>query len=132
MVETTNFTDKRASFEPGATVALGTGETLRLVERFTRLDIDTLLYQYTVDDPATFTAAFTAAIPMTRSADPIFEYACHEGNYGMTKHAARRPRGRCQPQPAVDGSLERPPRRDHVFARPRDEETGLCGSWFGV
>ena len=83
VVETTNFTHKRASFEPGATVALGTGETLRLVERFTRLDTDTLLYEYTVDDPATFTATFTAAIPMKRSADPIFEYACHEGNYGM-------------------------------------------------
>ena len=84
VVETTNFTAKRASFEPGATVALGTGDTLRLVERFTRLDADTLLYEYTVDDPATFTTPFTAAIPMKRSADPIFEYACHEGNYGMT------------------------------------------------
>ena len=83
VVESTNFSDKRASFEPGATVAFGTGETLRLIERFTRLDADTLLYEYTVDDPATFTAPFTAAIPMTRSPDPIFEYACHEGNYGM-------------------------------------------------
>ena len=83
VVETTNFTAKRASFEPGATVALGTGDTLRLVERFTRLDRDTLLYEYTVDDPTTFTAPFTAAVPMTRNADPIFEYACHEGNYGM-------------------------------------------------
>ena len=85
VVETTNFTAKRASFEPGATVAFGTGETLRLVERFRLLDMDTdtLLYEYTVDDPTTFTAPFTAAVPMTRSADPIFEYACHEGNYGM-------------------------------------------------
>jgi len=83
VVESTNFTTKRASFEPGATVALGTGDTLRLVERFTRLDADTLLYEYTVDDPTTFTAPFTAAIPMTRSVSPIFEYACHEGNYGM-------------------------------------------------
>ena len=84
VVESTNFTAKRASFEPGAPVALGTGDTLRLVERFTQLDADTLLYEYTVDDPATFTTPFTAAIPMKRSADPIFEYACHEGNYGMT------------------------------------------------
>ncbi len=83
VVETTNFTAKRASFEPGATVALGTGDTLRLVERFTRLNTETLLYEYTVDDPTTFTAPFTAAVPMKRSADPIFEYACHEGNYGM-------------------------------------------------
>ncbi len=42
------------------------------------------LYEYTVDDATTFTAPFSAAIPMTRSQDPIFEYACHEGNYGMT------------------------------------------------
>ena len=85
VVETTNFTAKRASFEPGATVAFGTGETLRLVERFTRLTTDTLLYEYTVDAPTTFTAPFTAAIPIKRSADPIYEYACHEGNYGMAK-----------------------------------------------
>ncbi len=83
VVETTNFTAKRASFEPGATVAFATGETLRLVERFTRLTTDTLLYEYTVDAPTTFTAPFTAAIPIKRSADPIYEYACHEGNYGM-------------------------------------------------
>ena len=83
VVESTNFSAKRASFEPGATVAFGTGETLRLIERFTRVDADTLLYEYTVDDPATFTAPFTAAIPLLRSSDPIFEYACHEGNYGM-------------------------------------------------
>ena len=83
VVESTNFTTKRASFEPGATVAMGTGDTLRLLERFTRLDADTLLYEYTVDDPTTFTAPFTVVIPMRRSASPIFEYACHEGNYGM-------------------------------------------------
>ena len=83
VVESTNFTTKRASFEPSATVALGTGGTLRLVERFTRLDANTLRYEYTGNDPTTFTAPFTAAIPMKRSVDPIFEYACHEGNYGM-------------------------------------------------
>lgn len=84
VVESTNFTEKRASFELGATVAFGTGDTLRLIERFTRVDIDTLRYEYTVDDAATFIAPFTAVIPMTRSGDPIYEYACHEGNYGMT------------------------------------------------
>jgi len=83
VVESTNFTTKRASFEPSATVALGTGGTLRLVERFTRLDANTLLYEYTVNDPTTFTAPFTVAIPMKRSVDSVFEYACHEGNYGM-------------------------------------------------
>ena len=83
VVETTNFTDKRASFEPSATMAIGTGETVHLTERFRRLDADTLLYEFTVDDPTTFTTAFTAAVPMRRSEEPMFEYACHEGNYGL-------------------------------------------------
>ena len=83
VVESRNFSDRRASFEPNALVALGLGSTLRLTERFTRLNRDTLLYEYTVDDPATFTAPFTAAVPMRRSDALIYEYACHEGNYGM-------------------------------------------------
>ena len=63
--------------------ALGTGDTLRLIERFTRIDEHTLLYEFTVDDPQTFTRPFTASVPMKRNAEPMFEYACHEGNYGM-------------------------------------------------
>ena len=62
---------------------MGSGENLRLTERLTRVNADVLRYEYTVDDPTTFTRPFTAAIPMRRSAAPIFEYACHEGNYGM-------------------------------------------------
>jgi hypothetical protein len=53
------------------------------VERFTRTDADTIDYQYTVDDPTTFTRPYTVAIPMTKVDIPIYEYACHEGNYGM-------------------------------------------------
>lgn len=83
VVETTNFTDKTASFSPAITSAVGTGTTLTLIERFTRVDQDTLLYEYTVDDPAIFTRRFTAAIPMQRSELPVFEYACHEGNRGL-------------------------------------------------
>ena len=83
VVETTNFTDKTPSFTPTLTSSMGTGETLTLTERFRRVDADTLLYEYTVDDPTTFTRPFTAAIPMRKSEAPIFEYACHEGNYGM-------------------------------------------------
>ena len=83
VVETRNFSDRTASFDPSALTALGTGATLRLTERFTRVGDDTLLYEYTVDDPATFTRPFTVALPMRRSAMPIYEYACHEGNYGM-------------------------------------------------
>ncbi len=83
VVETTNFTDRTASFSPAITSAVGTGATLTLTERFTREDRDTLLYEYTVDDPVVFTRGFTAAIPMKRSELPVFEYACHEGNRGL-------------------------------------------------
>ena len=83
VVETTNFSDKTSSFSPTIQSAVGTGATLRLVERFTRVDPDTLHYEFTVDDPSTFARAFTALLPMKRSEGPLFEYACHEGNYGM-------------------------------------------------
>ena len=84
VVETTNFSDKVPSFGPSPMSALGTGRTARLTERFTRLGPDILLYEFTVDDAATLTQPVTAAIPMRKSPLDIFEYACHEGNYGMT------------------------------------------------
>ena len=83
VVETRNFTDKTASFSPSVRSAIGSGETLQLTERFRRVDEDTLLYEFTVTDPATFARPFSAALPMKRGAAPIFEYACHEGNYGL-------------------------------------------------
>ena len=83
VVETTNFTDKTASFSPSVTTAIGTGATLHLTERFRRVDDDTLLYEFTVVDATTFTRPFTASLPMKRGAAPLFEYACHEGNYGL-------------------------------------------------
>jgi hypothetical protein len=76
VVETINFTDL-TSFQ-GAT------ENMHLVERFTRINADTLIYEYTVTDPAAFVRPFTVSIPMTRTDSKIYEYACHEGNYGMT------------------------------------------------
>jgi len=75
IVETTNFTD-RTSFR-------GSGEHMHLTERFTRTGPDTMTYEFTVDDPATFTRPWTARIPMTMAKGPLFEYACHEGNYGL-------------------------------------------------
>ena len=83
VVETTNLTEHTGSFDPSATQAIGTGLTVTLTERFRRLDADTLLYEYTVDDPAIFTRPFTVAVPMRRNDTPMFEYACHEGNYGL-------------------------------------------------
>jgi len=75
VVETTNFSSK-ATFR-------GSGENLRLVERFTRTDPDTLLYEFTVNDPQSFARSWTGQIPMKRSHETMFEYACHEGNYSM-------------------------------------------------
>lgn len=75
VVDTTNFTDQ--------TNFRGSGENLHLVERFTRVDADTLLYQFTVDDPESFAKPWTAAMTSTKTEGPILEYACNEGNYGM-------------------------------------------------
>ena len=86
VVETTNFTDKTSDVGAGMQRATfrGSDDRLRLIERFTRVDKDTILYEFTVDDPTAFTKPWTAQIPMTRSPDRLFEYACHEGNYAMT------------------------------------------------
>ncbi len=81
-VETTNFTDKTASFNPSVSTAAGSGTTLHPTERFRRVADDTVLYEYTVEDPATFIRPFTAALPM-KHGEAMFEYACHEGNYGL-------------------------------------------------
>jgi hypothetical protein len=75
VVETRNFTDK--------TGFRGSTESLRLVERFTRVDADTLMYRFTVEDAATWPRPWTAEFPMRRTEDQLYEYACHEGNYGM-------------------------------------------------
>jgi hypothetical protein len=75
VVETTNFNDKTRFQRAGA--------NMHLVERFTRTAPDTLTYEFTVDDPSTFTRPWTAQIPMKRTEGPIIEYACNEGNYAM-------------------------------------------------
>ena len=61
----------------------GATEKLKVTERFTRTGPDTILYKFTMEDPATFTAAFTGELPFTRIDEMIYEYACHEGNYAM-------------------------------------------------
>lgn len=62
----------------------GSSANTHLVERFTRVDANTLLYEFTVDDPTMWTRPWTAVVPMTKSDEPIYEYACHEGNYAMS------------------------------------------------
>ena len=75
VVDTTNFS-KEGGFR-GATT------NMHLVERFTRVDDNTLRYEFTVDDRATWTKKWTASIPMVRSSELMYEYACHEGNHGL-------------------------------------------------
>ena len=83
VVETRNFNALTGSFmEPG--VAYGDSYHKVLTEKITRVAHDTIEYEFTIDDPATFSDRVTALIPMTRVAGQLYEYACHEGNYGLT------------------------------------------------
>jgi len=75
VVETTNFSDK--------VLYRGAAENLRLVERFTRVGPSEIDYRVTISDPTTFTRPWTLAIPFVDIGEGLFEYACHEGNYGM-------------------------------------------------
>ena len=75
VVETRNFSPK-SSFR-------GSSENLRLVERFTRVGPETLEHEVTVEDPTTWTRPWTVMMPLKKSEDAIYEYACHEGNYSM-------------------------------------------------
>ena len=61
----------------------GSSQDTSLVERFRRLDPDTVMYEFTVEDPNNFTRPWTATMPLRRTDGPLFEYACHEGNIGM-------------------------------------------------
>jgi hypothetical protein len=75
VVDTTNFTDK--------TRFRGSGENLHVIERLTPVDPKTILYKVTIDDPATFAKPWTAEYPFLATPGPIYEYACHEGNYAL-------------------------------------------------
>ena len=78
VVETKNFNGMRQTFS-------GTGNNydMLLTERFTRTSSDEVVYEFTIDDPATFTEKISAVVPMTKTSGQMYEYACHEGNYGM-------------------------------------------------
>ena len=75
VVETTNFNEQQ-SFR-------GSTPQMKVTERFTRIGPDTMLYRFTVDDPAAFTRSFTGEMPFYLTNEPIYEYACHEGNYAL-------------------------------------------------
>jgi len=78
VVDTRNFTDK--------TNFRGSRENLHVVERFTRVDDNTIRYEFTVDDPTTWTKPWSAELPLAKDKGPIYEYACHEANYGMANN----------------------------------------------
>ena len=87
VVETANYNDQGTI---GTNIAsrglrgIQQSEALKIVERFTRVDADTIDYEVTIDDPGPFTAPWKVAMPLNRdTAYQIFEYACHEGNYGL-------------------------------------------------
>ena len=80
VVETVHFNGKHDQI---GRPLLSSGENLSLVERFTLMDDENLMYEYTVRDPSIWTRSWTAQHPMKRNPDLMFEFACHEGNYGM-------------------------------------------------
>ncbi len=75
VVDTTNFSGKIAF--------RGSSENLHVIERFTRVDANMILYRFTVDDPTTWTRPWSGEYPWVATADPLYEYACHEGNYAL-------------------------------------------------
>jgi len=80
VVETVQFNGKHDQI---GRPLLSTGENLSLVERFTRIDSDTLFYEFTVTDPTIWVSPWTAELPMRRNPNLIYEFACHEGNYSL-------------------------------------------------
>jgi hypothetical protein len=76
VVDTTNFTDR--------TQFMGSSEKLHVIERLSRVDANTVLYRVTIDDPTAFLKAWTMEYPFVATKGPVYEYACHEGNYAMT------------------------------------------------
>jgi hypothetical protein len=81
VVDTTNYHDL-VTFN-SYNCCRGAGRDLHIVERYTRTGVGTIDFEFRVDDPTTFTRSYSIALPMTASEGPIYEYACHEGNYGM-------------------------------------------------
>jgi hypothetical protein len=75
VVDTTNFTDR--------TAFRGSSENLHVVERFTRTSAETILYRFTVEDPHTWAKPWTAELVMGPANGEVYEFACHEGNYGL-------------------------------------------------
>ncbi len=85
VVDTANFTDRTNFRGPPATARqdIRASRDLHVIERFTRVDADSILYRFTVEDPTTWVRPWSGEILMRKWDGPIYEYACHEGNYGL-------------------------------------------------
>ena len=85
VVDTTNFTNETNFRGPPATARqdIFSSPEMHVVERFTRVNDDTIVYRFTVDDPGTWTKPWSGETLIRKTSGPIFEYACHEGNYGL-------------------------------------------------
>jgi hypothetical protein len=81
VVETRNFNGLRPSY--GTTISFGANDNMILTEKFTRQSESNMDYEFTIDDPNTFTDSISAIVPMVKIDDLIYEYACHEGNDAM-------------------------------------------------
>ncbi len=99
VIETTNLNGKNPF--------RGSSENMRVIERLTRVDAKTLGYRFTVDDPATWATPWTAEAPMTKSVGPIFEHACHEGNYGVRNTLAG---ARAEEKRAAEAAAKKTPK----------------------
>ena len=85
VVDSTNFTDKTNFRGPPATARqdIFSSPELHVIERFTRISEDTIVYRFTVEDPGIWTKPWSGELLMSKIKGPLFEYACHEGNYGL-------------------------------------------------
>ena len=83
VVETANFNGKNPVPRATGLIIPGSGDQMRVTERFTRVADDRVMYEFTVEDPGTWTTPWTVEMPMQETRGPIFEHACHEGNYGL-------------------------------------------------
>ena len=89
VIETTTFNDQRQwRGPPSLGLGAATSQNMKVVERLTRVDADTLEYRFTVIDPETWASSWTASVPMRRTDQLMYEFACHEGNYGLTNMLA--------------------------------------------
>jgi hypothetical protein len=82
IIDTTNFNDADGFFGDAGGM-FGYDRNLHVVERFSFMDADTILYRFEIDDPSAFTQPWKGELTMSRAAGPIYEYACHEGNYAL-------------------------------------------------